>query len=657
MNATGTNGSEDAAAPAAVEPHDRITEAYLGGLGERFMQRTQRRIHWMCRQVRGRRVLDIGCSQGIVSLLLSRAGHEVTGIDLDAKVVAEACAYLASEPPEVRDRIRFVHGDAGNLPADGGFDTVILGEILEHLEDPGLLIDVAAGQIVPGGRLVVTVPFGINNFVGHRQTFYLSGPVELLSRQFEVIEVEMMGRWIGFVAEKPSQPGTLAGRPLDAASVPLLEEGVRQLERMLLEEQDALKQRLARVRERFDRAQAQMNDLRHQIRLAGDARDGQMARADQLERRLRSAREESASALEAMRTRVGDLEAEAARTRDRLQKRLEMVEASTSFRLGHALVLGAKSPGRLARLPAAARRLWREVRFGRPPRPAHRPSPVRATILGKLRRDPAHQLSVIGAIPPPAPRAIEPIACRVAYVLHNSLPWSSGGYATRAHGLALGMERAGLEVVCLTRPGFPLDTKPELTAAALSLCDTVDGIDYRRIAAPVRTNALASDYMLAAADAVEAELRRLRPTWVIAASNYLTAMPGLIAARRLGLPFLYEVRGFWEVTRRSREPEFERSAVHRIYEQMEAEVARRADHVFTLTGPMSDELVRRGVDPATISLLPNSCDPERFTPRRRDKTLAAHLEIPASVPVIGYIGTFAQYEGLEDSGRRLRQAA
>ena len=236
---------------------------------------------------------------------------------------------------------------------------------------------------------------------------------------------------------------------------------------------------------------------------------------------------------------------------------------------------------------------------------------------------------MIDAVPPPGPRAIEPVAGRVAYVLHNSLPWSSGGYAMRTHGLALGMEGAGLEVVCLTRPGFPLDTKPELTAAALPLRDTIEGIDYCHIATPLRTDIAVPDYMLAAADALEAELRRLRPEWVIAASNYLTALPVQIAARRLGLPFLYEVRGFWEVTRQSREPGFERSAAFSVYERMEAEVARGADHVFTLTGPMRDELVRRGVEPQTITLLPNSCDPDRFTPRSRDAAFAARLGIPA----------------------------
>ena len=166
----------------------------------------------------------------------------------------------------------------------------------------------------------------------------------------------MIGRWIGFAAEKPAQPGAPAGRPLDAAAVPLLEEGIRQLERMLLDEQAALKQRLARVGERLDRAQAQ-RQLKRQ--------------PSSSKRQLRAERSsEAAAELEAVRTRVRDLEAEAERAKDRaradaqvirgLQERLEMVEESTSFRLGHALVLGAKSPRRLAGLPAAAWRLWRE---------------------------------------------------------------------------------------------------------------------------------------------------------------------------------------------------------------------------------------------------------------------------------------------------------
>lgn len=55
--------------------HDRVVEAYYGKLGQQFMRETQERIHWICRCVHGKNVLDVGCSQGIVPVLL--AGKEL----------------------------------------------------------------------------------------------------------------------------------------------------------------------------------------------------------------------------------------------------------------------------------------------------------------------------------------------------------------------------------------------------------------------------------------------------------------------------------------------------------------------------------------------------------------------------------------------------
>jgi glycosyltransferase involved in cell wall biosynthesis len=201
----------------------------------------------------------------------------------------------------------------------------------------------------------------------------------------------------------------------------------------------------------------------------------------------------------------------------------------------------------------------------------------------------------------------------------------------------------------LTRPGFPLDTKPELTAGDIAAEDVIDGVRFIRTLEPQRTPGMpVLAYMQAAATVMEERLRELRPQVVIAASNYRTALPALIASRRLGIPFVYEVRGFWEVTRISREPEYEDTPAYATQSLMEAKVAQLADHVFTLTGPMREELVSRGVPAGKIELLPNSCDPQRFLPRERDRQLAARWSIPDGVPVIGYIGTFVDYEGLED---------
>lgn len=236
---------------------------------------------------------------------------------------------------------------------------------------------------------------------------------------------------------------------------------------------------------------------------------------------------------------------------------------------------------------------------------------------------------------------------KVAYVLHNSLPYASGGYATRGHGLAVAIKNQGFDIEVVSRPGFPLDTKKELKESDIATSEIIDGIKYSRILYPRKDSSSTYEYLIEAANELCKRFLEIKPSFVIAASNHLTAIPALIAARKLGLPFYYEVRGFWEITRISREPEFENTEWYKLLCDLEALTAEESDHIFTLTTPMLKELVRRGVDESKITILPNSCDPEKFEPTTRDTELAKKLNIPPEVPVIGYIGTFVQYEGLD----------
>ena len=221
-----------------------------------------------------------------------------------------------------------------------------------------------------------------------------------------------------------------------------------------------------------------------------------------------------------------------------------------------------------------------------------RPGPVQIGLLEKLHRSPAHQLSVLEGVAPPGPPRIAPVPGRLVYVLHNSLPYSSGGYATRAHGLALGLAAAGLDVVCLTRPGFPLDIKHDLDPAGVPPRDTVDGIDYHRLATPRRTDGPVRDYMLAAAEAFVPALERLRPEWVIAATNHVTALPALIAALPAWHPLRLRGAGLLgdhpAVARTGVRPELGLQ----IQVILEAEAANAADAVFTLTTPMRTSCCR-----------------------------------------------------------------
>jgi glycosyltransferase involved in cell wall biosynthesis len=253
---------------------------------------------------------------------------------------------------------------------------------------------------------------------------------------------------------------------------------------------------------------------------------------------------------------------------------------------------------------------------------------------------------------------VVPIPGRLLYVLHHSRPYLTNGYATRGHGIATGMREAGIDLVCLTRPGFPVDVVKDLPET-IPPFDMIEGITYFRDLHPKRNGTDRSrTYLKDAADQIEIRLREIRPQAVMVASNYMSALPALLAARRCGLPVAYEVRGFWEVTQLSHNPSHELSLTYQMQKALESRTAAACDHVFTLASPMRDELIRRGVAAKRISLLQNSCDPDHFRPVPRADDLAAAWNIPADVPVIGYIGSFVQYEGLDDLTRacaRLRR--
>ncbi len=234
---------------------------------------------------------------------------------------------------------------------------------------------------------------------------------------------------------------------------------------------------------------------------------------------------------------------------------------------------------------------------------------------------------------------------RIAYVLHNARPFNSGGYASRAEGVARGLAALGAELHIVTRPGFPDDTQKQDSPPAPH--EVIDGLNYHRMAAPALWSRPDPVYMMDAVAPIKALLSELKPDVVLAASNYLTARPAQIAAYQLGLPFVYEVRGFWEVTFMSKKAGYRKSRSYWYKRHAEAQTARASDLVFTLTNAMKAELVERDVPSDLIRLAPNSVNPDVFEARARDDDLAHKLGIPSGVPVIGYIGTFADYEGLE----------
>ncbi|ART81763.1 hypothetical protein CBP31_03275 [Oceanisphaera profunda] len=97
------------------------------------------------------RILEVGCSSGYLGAALKEAGHHVFGVEPNHKA-AQAAA-------EVLDNIfeGFVEDFFIAFPSLK-FDVVIYGDVLEHLTDPGSILDLTRNHLTPTGVIIASVP-------------------------------------------------------------------------------------------------------------------------------------------------------------------------------------------------------------------------------------------------------------------------------------------------------------------------------------------------------------------------------------------------------------------------------------------------------------------------------------------------------------------
>lgn len=271
-------------------------------------------------------------------------------------------------------------------------------------------------------------------------------------------------------------------------------------------------------------------------------------------------------------------------------------------------------------------------------------------LCERIRGLMALQRNIAKMLPPRAHGAA--ISCerdRVMYCAYSTPKYHSNGYSVRTKGVAAGLASAGRSVWVVGRPGYPWDTggtdrpKPDPQRQVLedeyATWIHLPGLNINH-AAP-------DDYVQSGADAYVREAKIARPSVIHAASNYLNALPALLAARRLGIPFVYEVRGLWEVTEASAKPGWENSERYQQQAHFETFVCQHADQVLAITEEVRQELINRGVPDERITLLPNGVDTDDLLPLPKDPDYARRHKIPTDVPVIGFAGSFVEYEGLE----------
>ena len=274
---------------------------------------------------------------------------------------------------------------------------------------------------------------------------------------------------------------------------------------------------------------------------------------------------------------------------------------------------------------------------------------------------------------------------KILHVLANSPP-DVNGYAVRTHGLMKAYsELPNIEVVGLTSPWYP-DRE--------SLIETLelDEITYHRCLHPARMKEIRGVGMkwtasrgrdkIAGSEGfakkptwkkiLQLASKPLRPGWswieeriifkhftrriveVAQSENvdvihahvpYRVGIPAMRAARKLGLPFVYEMRGMWEESAVASGRWKTGGLAYRRFRRMETKVLRKADSVICISETLRQEALSRGVSKSKISVVPNAVDID--TNHQESELLIQMKDTLQDRLVVGYIGSLRELEGVD----------
>ena len=274
---------------------------------------------------------------------------------------------------------------------------------------------------------------------------------------------------------------------------------------------------------------------------------------------------------------------------------------------------------------------------------------------------------------------------KILHVLANGPP-DVNGYAVRTHGLMKAYsELPNVEVVGLTSPWYP-------DRDSMSEPIQLDGVTYHRCLHPARMKSVSGTGMKWSASrgknriagsegfaskpiwkrAFSLAFKPLRPGWawieerilfkhftkriievaklenadiIHAHVPYRVGIPAMRAARELGLPFVYEMRGMWEESAVASGRWKAGGLAHRRFRRLETKVLKSADSVICISETLRKEALSRGVSSEKITVVPNAVDLKNDA--EESELLHEMKEKLEAKLVVGYIGSLRELEGVD----------
>jgi PEP-CTERM/exosortase A-associated glycosyltransferase len=234
---------------------------------------------------------------------------------------------------------------------------------------------------------------------------------------------------------------------------------------------------------------------------------------------------------------------------------------------------------------------------------------------------------------------------KILHILDHSTPVADG-YSIRSQNIVRCQRDLGLEPVVVTSARHV----DRYGAPELGEVEVINGIRFYRSATANESGLpLIPEYqrlrrmVRRIGEVVELE----QPDILHAHSPCLWGLAAGRVARRTKLPFVYEIRGFWEDALVDSGKTTERSIRYRLIRLVEARVCRSAKVVTTIAHGLKSDLVARGIDADRVFLVPNGVEAQRFSRMAPDQQLIAELGLEGKT-LVGYIGSLYAWEGIDE---------
>lgn len=232
---------------------------------------------------------------------------------------------------------------------------------------------------------------------------------------------------------------------------------------------------------------------------------------------------------------------------------------------------------------------------------------------------------------------------RVVHLLKIALPHRQSGYSVRTRYNLAAQADAGMEPVAITALDFPGDDAPDV--------EMVHGVRHRHLLRDhVPGTERVDDHLDAYASALLPAVAEEAPDLLHVHSGgrgYEAALVGRAVAEALDIPWVYEVRGFFEAIWSQDLDRAESAETYRRRRDTDTRCMLAADAVITLSESMRSDIISRGVPGDRVHVVPNGVDAQAFSPRPRRDDLIDQYGLRDRF-VFGYVSNLDHYrEGQE----------